>query len=129
MILFDENTSSFFLFNCSMRWLAVRLDIIAGKFSFRKSSLHWMYEINSFCVLHFSVCIMGITAGLVVALHGIIPASMAGLALAYSGQLSGILQYTVRLASETEARFMSVQRMHTYLKVIWHNINTDVSLI
>ena len=60
---------------------------------------------------------MGVTAGLVVALHGIIPASMAGLVLAYSRQLSGTIQYAVRLASETEARFMSVQRMHTYIKV------------
>ena len=30
MILFDENASTFFLFNCSMRWLAVRLDLLTG---------------------------------------------------------------------------------------------------
>nr|QST14989.1 ABCC5 protein [Diaphanosoma celebensis] len=93
MILFDENASTFFLFNCSMRWLAVRLDLL-------------------------TVCGMAVTAGLVVALHGVVPAAFAGLALAFSGQLAGTLQYTVRLANETEARFISVQRMHTYFQTL-----------
>jgi ATP-binding cassette subfamily C (CFTR/MRP) protein 5 len=47
------------------------------------------------------VCVMGITAGLVVVFRGI-PAAFAGLALAHANQLSGILQNTVRWASETE---------------------------
>lgn len=71
----------------------------------------------------FIVCGMGITAGLIVGLRGMIPAASAGLALAYAGQLSGIMQYVVRLACETESRFTSVQRMHTYLlvnKIIEH---------
>jgi len=93
MILYDENTSSFFLFNICMRWLAVRLDFIAA-------------------------CSMGITAGMVVALHGYVPAAYAGLALAFSSQLSGMLQYTVRLATDTETRFISVQRMHTSLQTL-----------
>ncbi|XP_046652903.1 ATP-binding cassette sub-family C member 5-like [Daphnia pulicaria] len=93
MDLFDENSSTFFLFTCSMRWLAVRLDFIA-------------------------VCIMGITGGLVVGLRGMIPPAFAGLALAYAGQLTGILQNTVRWASETESRFTSVQRMQTSLQTL-----------
>lgn len=93
MILYDENTSSFFLFNICMRWLAIRLDFITA-------------------------CCMGITAGLVVALHGYVPAAYAGLALAFSSQLSGILQYTVRLATDTDTRFISVQRMHTALQTL-----------
>ena len=64
-----------------------------------------------------AVCIIGVTAGLIVALRGLIPPAFAGLALAYSGQLTGILQNTVRWASETESRFTSVQRMQTYLQV------------
>lgn len=60
---------------------------------------------------------MGITAGLIVGLRGTIPAASAGLALAYASQLSGIMQYVVRLACETESRFTSVQRMQTYLLV------------
>ncbi len=64
-----------------------------------------------------TVCGMGIIAVLVVGLRGMIPAASAGLALAYASQLSGIMQYVVRLACETESRFTSVQRMHTHLKV------------
>lgn len=30
MILFDENASTFYLFHAGMRWIAVRLDFIAG---------------------------------------------------------------------------------------------------
>ncbi|KAI9560845.1 ABC protein [Daphnia sinensis] len=93
MNLYDENSSVFFLFTCSMRWLAVRLDFIA-------------------------VCIIGVTAGLVVVLRGMIPPAFAGLALAYAGQLTGILQNTVRWASETESRFTSVQRMETLLDTL-----------
>ncbi len=63
------------------------------------------------------MCGVGITAGMIVGLRGMIPAASAGLALAYASQLSGIMQYVVRLACETESRFTSVQRMHSRLKV------------
>lgn len=72
-----------------------------------------MVMFNSFGL----VCGMAVTAGLIVALRGTIPVASAGLALAYANQLSGIMQYIVRLACETESRFTSVQRMHTYLMV------------
>lgn len=65
---------------------------------------------------------MGITGGLVVGLRGMIPPAFAGLALAYAGQLTGILQNTVRWASETESRFTSVQRMQTSLQVYYAHI-------
>lgn len=112
MRLYDENSTVFFLFTCSMRWLAVRLDFIAG--NFRSFSLNHLIHLIPTLL---KVCIMGTTAGLIVSLHGLIPAAFAGLALAYSSQLTGILQNTVRWASETESRFTSVQRMHTYLQV------------
>lgn len=69
------------------------------------------------CGFVLLVSIIGITASFVVAFHGLVPAAFAGLALAYSGQFSGMLQYAVRLAVDTESRFMSVQRLHTYLQV------------
>lgn len=41
-------------------------------------------------------------------------------------QLTGLFQFTVRLASETEARFTSVERIHHYIKVlVLHHFLTD----
>ncbi|XP_064100115.1 ATP-binding cassette sub-family C member 5-like isoform X4 [Macrobrachium nipponense] len=91
MLLFDENSCVFFLFNCAMRWLAIRLDILA---------------------LLVTAC----TAFLSLLLRGYVDAAFAGLALAYAAQLSGIFQFTVRLSTETEARFTSVQRISNYAK-------------
>lgn len=76
-----------------MRWLAVRLDMLA---------------------LSVTSC----TAILALFLRGVVDASFAGLALAYAAQLSGIFQYTVRLSTETEARFTSVQRLNDCSKVL-----------
>lgn len=42
---------------------------------------------------------------------------MLRLSLSRSFQLTGLFQFTVRLASETEARFTSVERIHHYVKV------------
>lgn len=93
-----------------MRWLAVRLDALAGNtFPFANPNL-----LTNHLPIVTSI---GFTAALVVALHGYVPAAFAGLALSFSGQLSGMLQYTVRVANETEAKFTSVQRMHTYMQV------------
>lgn len=41
--------------------------------------------------------------------------AMAGLALSYSWHISGILQYTTRLLSEAEVRFISVERILAYI--------------
>lgn len=100
-----------------MRWLAVRLDII-------------------------SVALISITALMMVLMHGKISPAYAGLAISYAVQvperpapvavaggqawsqtclslcqLTGLFQFTVRLASETEARFTSVERIHQYIQV------------
>lgn len=110
MILFDENASTLYLFRSAMRWIAVRLDMIAGNvnldYSFFKNFKDFL-----------EVCAQATTAGLVVALRGVVPAPYAGLALAYANQLSGMTQQVVRLASEAEARFISAQRMCSHLSV------------
>lgn len=59
--------------------------------------------------------ITGSVAGLIFVFHGSISSAAAGLALSYAAQLSGIFQFTVRLATETEAKFVSVERMNTFL--------------
>lgn len=68
-----------------------------------------------FILFHFPVITMGITAFLVVGLHGVVMPAMAGLALSYSWHISGVLQYTTRLLSEAEVRFISVERILAYI--------------
>ncbi|XP_049811214.1 ATP-binding cassette sub-family C member 5-like isoform X4 [Schistocerca nitens] len=89
--LFDENSTCSFLSMVSMRWLAVRIDSLAV----------------------VAVCL---TSCFVIAFRDVIPPALSGLALSYSAHISGIFQYTVRLVSETEMRFISVERINSYLR-------------
>lgn len=87
--MFDENTTCLYLGSIAMRWLAVRIDTLA---------------VTSMCI----------TAFLTVILHGQVPPALAGLALAYAAHISGVFHYTVRLMSDTEVRFISVERLNLY---------------
>uniref|UniRef100_K1R7I3 Multidrug resistance-associated protein 5 n=1 Tax=Magallana gigas TaxID=29159 RepID=K1R7I3_MAGGI len=87
--LLDTNSLPFFLFSASNRWLAIRLDLI--------------------CVIVVAV------TGLLVILTNI-PTALAGMALAFSVQMTGLFQFTVRMAIDTEARFTSVERLAQYEK-------------
>ncbi|XP_056005289.1 ATP-binding cassette sub-family C member 5-like [Ostrea edulis] len=87
--LLDSNSVPFFLFSASNRWLAIRLDLL--------------------CVI-----VVGVVGLLVIVTN--IPPALAGMALAFSVQMTGLFQFTVRMAIETEARFTSVERLAQYEK-------------
>ncbi|XP_070166360.1 ATP-binding cassette sub-family C member 5-like isoform X2 [Polyergus mexicanus] len=91
--LFNTNNLCQHLCQAAMRWSAVRLDSLV---------------IASSCI----------TALLVISFKNEISPAFAGLAMAYATQMTGIFQYTVRLMSETEVRFISVERISYYLKTL-----------
>ncbi|XP_043596465.1 multidrug resistance-associated protein 5-like isoform X4 [Bombus pyrosoma] len=91
--LIDLNNLCLYLCQSIMRWSAVRLDILA-------------------------IISSSITAFLVILLRNQISPPLAGLAMAYAMQMTGVFQYTVRLMAETETRFISVERISYYLRTL-----------
>ncbi|KAF3429704.1 hypothetical protein E2986_05904 [Frieseomelitta varia] len=98
--LLDLNNLCLYLCQSIMRWSAVRLDILA-------------------------IASSSITAFLVIALRNQISPALAGLAMAYAMQMTGVFQYTVRLMAETETRFISVERISYYLKTLQKEGNSE----
>ncbi|NWX82088.1 MRP9 protein, partial [Nothoprocta pentlandii] len=85
----NENAGHFLLFNCALRWFAVRTDILM-----------------TFVTL--------IVALFVVLSPPSISAASKGLTLSYIIQLSGLLQICVRTGTETDAKFTSVEQIMKY---------------
>jgi ABC-type multidrug transport system fused ATPase/permease subunit len=85
----EDNTALYQIYNWTGRWLALRLDLIVS-------------------VIIFA------TAILAVRLRAYLGAGFAGLALAYSLQLTGSMQWAVRVAVETENNMTSVERLNHY---------------
>ncbi|XP_076687192.1 ATP-binding cassette sub-family C member 5-like isoform X2 [Andrena cerasifolii] len=102
--LFDLNNLCLYLCQSAMRWSAVRLDSLA-------------------------IASSSITAFLVIALRHQIPPALAGLAMAYATQMTGVFQYTVRLMAETETRFISVERISYYLRTLHKEGATEKATI
>jgi ABC-type multidrug transport system fused ATPase/permease subunit len=93
--LCDVNKKCFFAFNVTNRWLALRLDLIST----------------------LVVLSVGLIAVLVVDFGSNVDHNILGLALVYSIQLSGILQWTVRTVIETENSMTSVERLLAFNKI------------
>ncbi|XP_072320763.1 ATP-binding cassette sub-family C member 12 [Eucyclogobius newberryi] len=90
-VLTDVNSNHIFLFNSASRWLSFCLDFFATTMSFLVS-LFVLFSSND-----------------------LIPPSLKGLAMSYTIQLTGMLQYVVRQSTEVESRFTSVERLQEYI--------------
>ncbi|KAG8332966.1 Multidrug resistance-associated protein 5 [Homalodisca vitripennis] len=88
---FDLNSTCLYMSTSAIRWLALRVDTL-------------------------SAVITLITAFLSVLLHNQVAPAMMGLAIAYAASISGIFQYVIRMVAEAETRFISVERITSYLE-------------
>ncbi|KAK1161959.1 multidrug resistance-associated protein 9-like [Acipenser oxyrinchus oxyrinchus] len=86
----DMNSSHYMLFHCGTRWLSFRLDFLTSVIS----------------VLVALFAVLGPDS---------ISPSFKGLAVSHTIQLTGILQLWVRLGTELEAQFTSVERILEYV--------------
>ncbi|XP_053403768.1 ATP-binding cassette sub-family C member 5-like [Mercenaria mercenaria] len=87
--LLDKNSLYFYLFVCSNRWLSFRLDLM--------SSL-----------------VVGITGLCIVLTYDSLNPALAGLAYTFAIQMTGLFQFTIQLAIESESKFVAVQRLQHY---------------
>ncbi|XP_028432411.1 multidrug resistance-associated protein 9 [Perca flavescens] len=87
----DINSNYFLLFNSGTRWLSFWLDFMAATMSLL---------VSLFVVLSS---------------NDLINPALKGLAISYTTQLTGMLQYVVRQSTEVEARFNSVERLQEYI--------------
>lgn len=91
--LLDVSAVPKMLFTIVQRWLAFRLDLM--------------------------VALAELVIGLfVVFTHGTAAAAYVGLALSYSVQFMGLLQFIVRIGTMTQARFTSVERINDYIDLL-----------
>nr|XP_014277440.1 multidrug resistance-associated protein 5-like isoform X2 [Halyomorpha halys] len=90
---FDFNSVCFYMSSVANRWIALRVDTVAVLIIFGASL--------------FSIV-----------MKGSVPASLAGLAIAYATTLSGMLQFTLRLVTDNEVKFISVERINTYIGIL-----------
>ncbi|XP_037000716.2 ATP-binding cassette sub-family C member 12 isoform X2 [Artibeus jamaicensis] len=86
----DCISSHLLYFNCALRWFALRMDVLMNVVTF-------------------------VVALLVILSFPTISVSSKGLSLSYIIQLSGLLQVCVRTATETQAKFTSVELLREYI--------------
>ncbi|KAI4890792.1 hypothetical protein NFI96_010580, partial [Prochilodus magdalenae] len=90
-VISDHNANHFLLFNCGTRWLSFWLDFLSATVS------------------------LLVALFVVLSPNDTINPALKGLALSYTIQLTGMLQYVVRLSTEVEAKFTSVERLQEYI--------------
>jgi len=93
--LTDANTAVFFTFQICSRWIAMRLDFVSVIVVF---------------VMCFSAVIM-------IKLEVNVDSALIGLALVYSLQLTGLLQWMTRTSIDTENFLVSVERLNHFRSI------------
>eukprot|EP00057_Strongylocentrotus_purpuratus_P027802 XP_011682276.1 PREDICTED: multidrug resistance-associated protein 5 [Strongylocentrotus purpuratus] len=91
--LLDMNAYPLMLFRMAMRWAGARLELLV-------------------------LVIITITNLMVVLKHGSVPPTLAGLAISYAMQLTGLFQFTMSMVADAEARFLSAERILQYTKLL-----------
>ncbi|KAH9257918.1 hypothetical protein BASA81_003937 [Batrachochytrium salamandrivorans] len=101
----DRNLSAYYLMTSANRWLAVRIEFI-----------------GNFLLLFASL--------LTASKHGTVSAAMAGMALAYTMNITQSLNWVVRTLGEFETNIVSVERVNEYANEIPQEMNDgkEVSL-
>ncbi|XP_022598440.1 multidrug resistance-associated protein 9 [Seriola dumerili] len=87
----DINSNHYLLFHSGTRWLSFWLDCMASSMT------------------------LFVSLFVVLSSNDVISPSLKGLAMSYTIQLTGMLQYVVRQSTEVEARFNSVERILEYV--------------
>ncbi|KAF7212702.1 ATP-binding cassette sub-family C member 12 isoform X1 [Nothobranchius furzeri] len=87
----DINSNHYLLFHAGTRWLSFWLDFMAA-----------------------TITLM-VALFVVLSSNELINSALKGLAISYTIQLTGLLQYVVRQSTEVEARFNSVERLLEYI--------------
>uniref|UniRef100_A0A4W6G242 ATP binding cassette subfamily C member 12 n=1 Tax=Lates calcarifer TaxID=8187 RepID=A0A4W6G242_LATCA len=87
----DINSNHYLLFHSGTRWLSFWLDFMAATMT------------------------LLVALFVVLSSNDFISPALKGLAMSYTIQLTGMLQYVVRQATEVEARFNSVERLLEYI--------------
>jgi len=88
----DGNTRSFYALSASNRWLGMRVEFIGS-------------------------LVVTLAAGFAVIGRGSLQPGFAGLSISYALQLTGILNWLVRMATESETQMVSVERVLEYTQL------------
>ncbi|XP_022093741.1 multidrug resistance-associated protein 5-like [Acanthaster planci] len=91
--LLDNNAQPYMIFRMASRWAGQRLEVL---------------------IITASL----VTNLFVVLTYGIVSPALAGLAVSYTIQITGLFQITILMASETEARLTSVERILNYTRIL-----------
>lgn len=102
--LLDQSCTYEYFRNLASRWLAIRFDVLS--------------LLSTCIVLLFVICFK----------DNLSPA-LAGLALAFVAQTTGLFQYSLRTFSEIETRFINIERISYFLRTMKSENKLKVTIV